>query len=102
MKIVVGSQSAIKIKAVRDALSELGIDAEVVGVKAASNVPEQPLNDEGIKGARNRVVHARQLDLTGDVYLAIENFIYEEKGRLLDIAVVVASTRDGREQVSYS
>lgn len=102
MKIVVGSQSAIKIQAVQDALAERAIDGEVVGVKAASNAPEQPLNDEGILGARNRVADAKQLDSTGDVYLAIENFVREQDGRFLDIGVVVASTRDGREQVSYS
>jgi inosine/xanthosine triphosphatase len=102
MRIVVGSQSAIKIDAVQDAFAAIGVDAEVVGVRAHSGAPEQPLNDETIQGARNRTAHAKELDPNGDLYVAIQNGIFEEQGRFIDKAVVVCATKHVRDQVSYS
>ncbi len=95
MKIIVGSQSQVKIDAVNNALKKLGIDAEVVGVKAKSDVAEQPIDDETLQGARNRAQHARQLVADGDLYLAIENGVYTEGDRFVDKAVVMAIAKDG-------
>lgn len=56
--VCVGSTSEHKLRAVREALDELSIPAEVIGVKASSGVPEQPVksreNDEILEGAVNR------------------------------------------------
>lgn len=59
MKICVGSTNQVKIEAVRDALSEYGMDAEIISVKVPSGVSEQPKSlDETIKGAMNRAKNA--------------------------------------------
>ena len=59
MKICVGSTNQVKIEAVREALSEYGLDAEIISVKASSDVSEQPKSlDETIKGAMNRAKNA--------------------------------------------
>ena len=59
MKICVGSTNQVKIEAVREALSEYGLDAEIISVKAPSDVSEQPKSlDETIKGAMNRAKNA--------------------------------------------
>lgn len=56
--VYVGSTSEHKLRAVREALDELSIPAEVIGVKAPSGVNEQPVkskeNDEILEGAVNR------------------------------------------------
>ena len=103
MKIIVGSQSQVKLDAVTQALAATGIEAEIVGVKAKSNVAEQPMDNETLDGARNRANHARQLAPDGDLYIAIENGIFTEPdGRYVDKAVVMAIAKDGMETVALS
>lgn len=106
--IHVGSTSAHKIAAVRRACEELGLDAEIVGLKATSGVNEQP---EGLAetrlGARNRAERA-WLDgpRTPDVALGIENGIVSadatitadrpnESAPIFDLAFVVARAPTG-------
>lgn len=74
----VGSESEHKLKAVREACTELGIEADVIGVKVPSGVNEQPVkspeNDEILEGATNRargVFHSCGPDLA----IGIENGI---------------------------
>ena len=76
--VYVGSESEHKLKAVREACTELGIEAEVIGVKVPSGVNEQPVklpeNDEILEGATNRargVFHSCNPDLA----IGIENGI---------------------------
>ena len=103
MKIVVGSQSQVKLDAVKSALAELGLEVEVVGVKAKSYVSEQPIDDETITGARNRAAHAKELCADGDLYISIENGVFAEAGgRYLDRAVVLSIARDGSEAIAIS
>ena len=103
MKIIVASQSPIKLDAVKNALSILNIEAEVIGVKAQSNVAEQPINDETLKGAKNRIYFAQQLDVDADLYIAIENGIYvASNGHFIDKAIVLAIAKDGTENIVLS
>ena len=102
MKIIVGSQSQVKLDAVNGALKMLGIEAEVVGVKAKSNVAEQPMDDETLQGARNRARHSRELAADGDLYLAIENGVFTEGDRFVNKAVVMAIAKDGTETLATS
>jgi non-canonical (house-cleaning) NTP pyrophosphatase len=101
--IVVCSASAIKLDAVQSALSGIkSMDAKVSCVKVGSGVAEQPVGAETLIGARNRVANAKKSNPGADVYIAIENGIFLEGGKWVDKAVVVCSTKDGRECVSYS
>jgi len=101
MKIVVGSQSAVKLDAVKNALVNRK-NIEVVGVKANSGAPEQPIGDETLLGARNRAADARKLAPDADLYIAIENGIFLENGHWIDKAVVLAVTKDRHEHIEYS
>ena len=97
MKIIVASQSQIKITAVEQALVALRIEAEVIGVKSKSGISEQPLNSETYKGARNRTYDARQNNPGADFYIAIENGLFQEGGEFVDRAVLFTINRDGQE-----
>jgi inosine/xanthosine triphosphatase len=101
MKVVVGSQSAVKLEAVKSAFASHD-NVEVVGVKADSRAPEQPIDGETLIGARNRAAHSRELSPDADLYVAIENGIFTEGDRYVDKAVVLTVTKDGREHVEYS
>ena len=55
MKIIVGSENMSKIRSVKLALEELNIDdADINGISVESMVSSKPLNNETLKGARNR------------------------------------------------
>ncbi len=59
MKIAVGSQNPIKIKAVESAFKKVFGDCEVVAVSVLSGVSEMPVNSADlIKGAENRAREA--------------------------------------------
>lgn len=95
MNIVVTSQSALKLAAVRAAFAATDT---IIGVKAASGVAEQPLNDETMRGAFNRLADAKHLHPGADLYVSIENGLFEENGQYLDKAVaVVLDTGNGMD-----
>lgn len=103
MKIVVASQSAIKLDAVRAAAAALGIEADIVGVKAPSRVAEQPVGVETEIGARNRCRFAMEAMPGADLYIAIENGIFPKRGGdYLDKAFVLAVSASGLESTVYS
>ena len=98
MKIVLASPSAVKLEACRAAF---GDDAEIVTVKAPSGVNEQPMNGETVTGAFNRIAAAKQMAPGADLYVSIENGVFEEDGHCIDRPVVVVSRGQGDPQVTY-
>ena len=99
--VYVGSTSMHKIGAVHEAFVELGIEAEVAGMKVASGVNEQPVkspeNDEILEGATNRAECAFERGC--DLAIGIENGIEFRKSTrhaiAVDIAYVVVINGDG-------
>ena len=102
MKIVVASQNPVKLDAVKNAIQKYDPSSEVIGVKAASGVAEQPFDDETAQGARNRARHARQISPGADIYIAIENGIFNQDDKFLDKAAVFTLMADGSEYLKYS
>lgn len=84
LRVVVGSESNHKIQAVRNALDELSIKANVVRVKADSGVNPQPEGaSEILTGAENRAFNAREstnyFDEAQTLFVGIENGIVHKK-----------------------
>ncbi len=103
MKIGVTSQNRLKVDAVIKAYSSLGIPIEVVGYTADSGVGEQPVDEQTVIGARNRIsdVNARISGL--DRIVSIESGIFRESEQWLDKAVVVIyNPHTDEEHVEYS
>jgi non-canonical (house-cleaning) NTP pyrophosphatase len=101
----VASKSHVKLEAVRCALP----GCEVVGVKAPSHVPEQPVNEPvGRLGANNRLGEAarRWTDPEPPAgWIAIESFIEGLGAKdkpLRDRAVVLVVLADGRKGEAFS
>jgi non-canonical (house-cleaning) NTP pyrophosphatase len=82
LKVVVGSTSEHKLRAVREALDELSIKAEVTGAAVPSGVNEQPVKtaerDEILEGAMNRASLAHEGGVF-DISIGIENGIESQK-----------------------
>jgi non-canonical (house-cleaning) NTP pyrophosphatase len=83
IKIILGSRSKIKINALNNALSEYFSDLQfkVFTYNVPSGVPEQPFDDEGVKGASNRSSNAAKTyyenngNSANAISIGIENFI---------------------------
>lgn len=99
MKIVLASQSAVKIAAVRKAFAHVaGVEFEFV--KVPSGINEQPIGHETLEGAFNRLQNvqiefAKAAHPDADLYITIESGLYEEDGHYVDRALVVFVTNQG-------
>lgn len=77
MKIAIGTTSGYKVNAIKRALGELDIDCEVMPVKVASHVSDQPkAGNETRTGAENRARAALQAAPSCDIGIGVE-FGYE-------------------------
>lgn len=97
MKIALSSQSGVKVDAIYRAFGHIkGLD--LVAIKAPSSVNEQPFNDETMRGSFNRLAYIEGQCPDADMYVSIENGLFEEDGNYVDRAVVIIKGK-GHEPV---
>jgi non-canonical (house-cleaning) NTP pyrophosphatase len=101
MKVILASQSPLKIEACRVAFANVA-DIELVALKVPSHVSEQPFGDETLQGAFNRLNEAFALVQDGDLYIAIENGLFEENGEIVDRAAIMTFQPDDDFNVHFS
>lgn len=103
LKIGVTSQNRLKINAVASAYARVGISIEIRGYEAESGIGEQPVNEQTIEGARNRI-HDVNTKIEGlDRIASIENGIFREGEQWVDRAVVVIyNPNTAQEHIGYS
>lgn len=100
MKILVASNSEIKLAAVREAFA--GVRVQVDGRGSRSLVNEQPVgNDETTMGAMNRLTQIAVVS-GYDFYVAIENGLEEIGGWWSDFGFVVMQNRAGIRKFAKS
>lgn len=78
LEVIVASTSEQKLEPTRivfrTGLLGRRYEAHVRGVKAASEINEQPIGDaEAEQGARNRLLNAQRLAPDGDIWVSMEN-----------------------------
>lgn len=104
-KIVLASESACKANAVIAAAKKYytHYDLDIVCVNTKSGVPEQPFEEETELGASNRLAHAEKIYPAADLYIAIENGLYEEGQRFFDKALIkLKKPKEGFERITTS
>lgn len=102
MKIAIGTTSELKVRALKDALYKLGIEAEIAPIKTNSSVSNQPFGyEETTKGAKNRSATAFEKE-SPDMALGVESGLIEIEENYFDIACIFIKTKDGEESISYS
>jgi len=92
--IAVGTESALKLRAVEAAFEALSMDIEIEiqGIKAESNVPDQPFGfDKIIEGATNRAQSAMKQLPAASLGIGIESGLVEINGLWYDPPCVVVS-----------
>mmetsp|Transcript_41696 Transcript_41696/g.61236 ORF Transcript_41696/g.61236 Transcript_41696/m.61236 type:complete len:297 (-) Transcript_41696:545-1435(-) len=96
--VVVGTRSKIKVGAVTEALSSScpGGRIDVRGVDSSSGVPSQPRGrDETRRGAANRALGARRAAPAADLWIGIQNGVYENaSGVIVDASCLVCYRAD--------
>jgi inosine/xanthosine triphosphatase len=105
IRIVVGSKSDLKVRAVQHAIDRIGLEAEVVGVQTSSGVPEQPYGrEQTVEGATNRARAAYDSGTGGCYAVGIENGIVPAVSHehALDLAYIVIIDPSGRRIVRKS
>ena len=94
MKVLIGTKNPGKIEGAKKAFENYFDNVEVIGIKAESNVSEQPVGKETLLGAKNRVnnliKYAKENNIDADYYVAVESGINDDSGfwAITNIAVV--------------
>ena len=83
MKILIGTKNPGKIEAAKRAFMKYFDDVEVEGIKVSSDVPDEPLNEDILKGAKNRVnnlkAYAKENGLEADYFVSSESGITNKR-----------------------
>ncbi len=93
MKIVLASTSPLKIEACRKAFAKQA-DLDLLPLAVDSEIPQQPLDEETRKGALNRIRNAKTCFPNADVYVSMENGLFQETQNWFDRAVIAVAVKD--------
>lgn len=99
MKVIVASKNPGKIEGAKLAFAEYFKEFEIEGIKADSNVSDEPVNDEIYEGASNRVRNIRKITeeqgKEADFYVAVESGITNKLGEWTIINIAVIEDKNG-------
>ena len=99
MKVIVGSQNPVKVRAVQTAFEKMFPEMTFTfeGCAAASGVSDQPMGmEETLQGALNRAEDCRRAYPDADYFCGLESGIIEESdGSMATTAWVVVMNREG-------
>lgn len=96
-KIIVASHNPVKIQATLDGFTQMFPDEqfEIEGVSAASEVGDQPANDdETYRGAYNRAANAAKAVPEADFWVGVEGGIEDKNHDMESFAWVVVRSKD--------
>jgi len=110
LKILLGSNSEHKLKAVKETFKEVYPDTQIMvkGVKVTSGINEQPVGlKEIFQGAQNRAQEAKRLAQEAyDFIIGIENGILPietgEGTMWFDVGLVIAENKKGQQGFALS
>ncbi len=101
MKVLIGTKNPGKIQGAKEAFLKYYDNIDIEGLPVASNVSEEPVNNEIYEGARNRVdnliKYAKENNIDTEFFLGIESGITNLLGRWVIINVAVIKDKNGYE-----
>lgn len=106
MNILMGTRNPGKIEGARQAFERYFEDVKIEGIPVNSDVGNQPVNEEILQGAKNRVNHLKKFanknKLDVDFFIASEAGITDLLGEWIDINCVVIEDKKGLQSVGTS
>ena len=106
MKILMGTKNPGKIEGAKQAFEKYFDNIEIQGVSVQSEVSEQPVNEEILQGAKNRVKnlkkYAKENEMEVDYFIASEAGITDSLGEWIDFNAAVIEDSKGVQSVGIS
>ena len=106
MKILMGTKNPGKIEGARQAFEKYFDSVEIEGISVESNVGAQPVNEEILQGAKNRIKNLKKYantnNIKADFYIACEAGITNLFGEWIDINAVIIEDSKGFQSIGTS
>ncbi len=106
MKILMGTKNPGKIEGAKQAFEKYFENVEIEGISVSSDVGDQPVNEEILQGAKNRVKNLRKYaeenNIEADYYIASEAGITNLLGEWIDFNSAVVENKEGFQSVGMS
>ncbi len=106
MKILMGTKNPGKIEGARQAFEKYFDSVEIEGISVESEVGNQPVNEEILQGAKNRVKNLKKYantnNIKADFYIASEAEITNLLGEWIDINAVIIEDSKGFQSIGTS
>ena len=106
MKILMGTKNLGKIEGARQAFEKYFDNIEIEGIAVESNVGAQPVNEEILQGAKNRIKNLKEYannnNIKADFYIASEAGITNLLGEWIDINAVIIEDSKGFQSIGTS
>ena len=103
IKILIGSNNKAKIEGAKLAFEKYFSDFEIIGKDISSGVNAQPINDEILLGARNRIKGLKELNLKDiDFYISSEAGLINIGDLYVNINLGVIEDINGYESIGTS
>lgn len=106
MKILMGTKNPGKIEGARQAFEKYFDNIDIEGIAVESNVGAQPVNEEILQWAKNRIKnlkkYANNNNIKADFYIASEAGITNLLGEWIDINAVVIEDSKGFQSIGTS
>lgn len=106
MKILMGTKNPGKIEGAKQAFEKYFDNVEIEGIPVSSDVGDQPINEEILLGAKNRVKNLKKYaikkNIEADFYISSEAGITNLLGEWIDINTVVIEDSKGFQSVGTS
>lgn len=103
MKVFIATKNNTKITGAKLAFEKFFGNVEIEGFSVPSNVPEQPIDDETLIGAKNRVKnlknYADKNNLSADYYIAIESGMANIGGSYFIVNMAVIEDNFGNQSI---
>ena len=103
MKILMGTKNPGKIEGARQAFEKYFDSVEIEGISVESEVGNQPVNEEILQGAKNRVKNLKKYAIKNniqvDFYVSSEAGITNSLGEWIDINAVIIEDRNGFQEL---
>ena len=103
IKILIGSNNKAKIEGAKLAFGKYFSDFEIMSEDIPSNVNSQPLNDEIIQGARNRIKGLKEIKKDDiDFYISSEAGLINIGKTWLNVNLSMVEDKNGYESIGTS
>ena len=106
MKILIGTKNPGKIEGAKEAFEKYFDNVEINGISVDSEVGDQPIDENIMIGAKNRVKnlkkYAKENNVEADYFAAAEAGITSLLGEYIDFNITVIENKDGVQSVGVS